>query len=254
MPSPSDALWNEFAAETEEHLDALERLLSDRRGADWTRDEIGALFRYFHSLKGTFLAMGFSNVEALAHRCEDILSIVREGRAPLDRELAKILLRAIDRLKDMREEVIGKQADAKPARDILRELERHYAPAETAEIEAPPAPSQAPLSDDPEMLAIYTGGLAWLNDAMMRESSADFLSAKKAERIAMLDRIAYKKNETPDLAAGIRFFAWTRRMTVDAYYTSAVGIKEVGYMGNRAVAKFEVPQEAIDYAVGRSGL
>ncbi len=60
----------------------------------------------------------------------------------------------------------------------------------------------------------------------------------------MLDRIAYKKNETPELAAGIRFFAWARRMTVDAYYTSAAGIKEVGYMGNKGMTEFKVPQEA----------
>ena len=43
-------------------------------------------------------------------------------------------------------------------------------------------------------------------------------------------------------------------MTVDAYYTSPVGIKEVGYMGNKALKEFTVPQEAIDYAVKRSGL
>jgi two-component system, chemotaxis family, sensor kinase CheA len=153
MPSQLDVLWSEFAAETEEHLDALERLLSDQR-ADWTRNDIGALFRYFHSLKGTFLAMGFSNVEALAHRCEDILSLVREGRSMLDVGLVKILLRSVDRLKDMREEVIAKRKDAKPAADILRELERHDQPQATANV--PPPPADMPLSDDPEMLAIYS--------------------------------------------------------------------------------------------------
>lgn len=109
-------------------------------------------------------------------------------------------------------------------------------------------------SQNPEMTAIYTGGLAWLNEAMKREYSADFLGATADERTGMLDRIAYKKNETPELAAGIKFFAWARRMTVDAYYTSPAGIKEVGYMGNKARSTFSVPQEAIDYAVKRSGL
>ena len=56
----------------------------------------------------------------------------------------------------------------------------------------------------------------------------------------------------PEIAPGIKFFAWLRRMTVDAYYTSAAGIKEVGYMGNRGMKEFKVPQEAIDYAVKRS--
>ena len=109
-------------------------------------------------------------------------------------------------------------------------------------------------SQNGEMAAIYTGGLAWLDQAMKREHSADFLTAKAADRTAMLDKIAYRKNETPESAAGIRFFVWARRMTVDAYYTSAAGIKELGYMGNKGQSQFHVPQEAIDYAVKRSGL
>ena len=157
MSSELDALWNEFAAETEEHLDALERLLSDQRAEHWSRDEIAALFRYFHSLKGTFLAMGFTNVEAVAHRCEDILSLVRDGRTVLDPTLSQVLLRAIDRLKGMREEVIAKRKDAKAASSLLRELERHCATPIATEAEtAPAAAADAPLSEDPEMLAIYS--------------------------------------------------------------------------------------------------
>ncbi len=127
MASELDALWNEFAAETEEQLDALERLLSERPAEGWSRNSISALFRYFHSLKGTFLAMGFANVEAVAHRCEDVLSLVREGKSPLDPPLVQTLLRAVDRLKGMREDVIDTHKDAKPAKDILADLEAHGA-------------------------------------------------------------------------------------------------------------------------------
>jgi two-component system chemotaxis sensor kinase CheA len=157
MSNELDALWTEFAAETEEHLDALERLLSDQRGGDWSRDEIAELFRYFHSLKGTFLAMGFANVEAVAHRCEDILSLVREGRAALDPPLAQVLLRAVDRLKAMREEALTQRKDAQPATDILSELARHCdAHAATTPELLPQAAADTSLSDDPEMLAIYS--------------------------------------------------------------------------------------------------
>lgn len=107
-------------------------------------------------------------------------------------------------------------------------------------------------SQNPEMLWIYTGGITWLDDEMKRQYQMDFLTAKSDQKTALLDQIAYKKNRTPELGPGIKFFDWARRMTVDAYYTSAVGIKEVGYMGNRAVREFKVPQEAIDYAVKRS--
>ena len=83
------------------------------------------------------------------------------------------------------------------------------------------------------MLAIYTGGIAWLDEAMKSHYHADFLTAKAEQKTEMLDKIAYRKNRTAELAPGIKFFDWARRMTVDAYYTSAAGIKEVGYMGNR---------------------
>jgi gluconate 2-dehydrogenase gamma chain len=107
-------------------------------------------------------------------------------------------------------------------------------------------------SQNPEMAAIYTGGLAWLDYYMERTVNATFLEASRADQNALLDQIAYRRNGTPDLAAGIRFFDWARRMTVDAYYTSAAGIEELGYLGNKAVTEFKVPQQAIDYALKRS--
>ena len=58
----------------------------------------------------------------------------------------------------------------------------------------------------------------------------------------------------PNLAPGIRFFDWARRMAVDAYYTSPAGVKELGYLGNRGMTDFKVPQEAVDQAMKRSGL
>jgi gluconate 2-dehydrogenase gamma chain len=107
-------------------------------------------------------------------------------------------------------------------------------------------------SENPQLLAIYTGGIAWLDHAMERRYSANFLSASAEQQTGMLDLIAYRKNESPELGPGIKFFEWARKMVVDAYYTSPIGIKELGYIGNTALSKFEVPQEAIDYALKRS--
>ena len=68
-----------------------------------------------------------------------------------------------------------------------------------------------------------------------------------------LDRIAYRKNETPELAGGIQFFTWVRRMTVDGFYTSRVGMRDV-YLGNSPSATFVVPAESLEYALKRSPL
>jgi gluconate 2-dehydrogenase gamma chain len=107
-------------------------------------------------------------------------------------------------------------------------------------------------SQNPKLLEIYTGGIAWLDQSMRRRYSTDFGSAKPNQQTALLDLIAYRKNESSELGPGILFFDWTRRMVVDAYYTSPAGIKAIGYLGNTSVSKFEVPQEAVDYAVKRS--
>src|SRR5579871_376916 len=103
-------------------------------------------------------------------------------------------------------------------------------------------------SQNSELAAIYTGGIAWLDRTMQRRGSTDFLSATADRQTALLDLIAFGKNWTPELGPGISFFRWARKMVVDAFYTSPTGVKDIGYLGNTFVAKFEIPQEAIDYA------
>jgi hypothetical protein len=100
---------------------------------------------------------------------------------------------------------------------------------------------------------------------MREQYSTDFVGATTAQQTAMLDAlVAAERGEMPDeeeetvsaeesakadLAPGVHFFGWIRRMTVDAYYTSPVGIKDVGYVGNMALSEYTVPQQAIDYAM-----
>ncbi|MDR3698870.1 MAG: gluconate 2-dehydrogenase subunit 3 family protein [Candidatus Sulfopaludibacter sp.] len=106
-----------------------------------------------------------------------------------------------------------------------------------------------------EMKLIYTGGLAWIDEAMKhRYGGKTFLAADPSQQTALLDLIAYRENlrQDPALSPGIDFFAWARKMVADAYYTSPIGIKDLGYMGNTAMTHFSVPREAIDYAVKRS--
>jgi gluconate 2-dehydrogenase gamma chain len=126
---------------------------------------------------------------------------------------------------------------------------------------------------------IFHGGLAWLDAEMRHRYNTTFTAAKPAEQTAMLDLLvaagsyeaerkaeqlvyekssAYKefsdytvKREHP-LAVGASFFDWARKMTVDAFYTSPIGIKDLGYLGNKALSKYEVPKEALEYALKRS--
>jgi hypothetical protein len=87
---------------------------------------------------------------------------------------------------------------------------------------------------------------------MRQNYGADFLRASDAQRTELLDQLAWAKNVTAATGPGVPFWTWTRNMVVDAYYTSPAGIQDIGYMGNRAMASFSVPKEAVDYALKRS--
>ncbi len=109
-------------------------------------------------------------------------------------------------------------------------------------------------SENAQLKEIYTTGLAWLDETMKTRGAVDFVSATPTDQTALLDLIAYRRNASPQLDPGIQFFTWARRMTVDAFYTSAIGIADIDYQGNRPQAAYPAPTEAIAYALKRSGL
>jgi hypothetical protein len=109
------------------------------------------------------------------------------------------------------------------------------------------------LNVNADLKAKYTTGLAWLDTAVAVDGAKDFVGATPAQQTALLDVIAYKKNRTPENAAGIDFFVLARRMTCDGFYTSTVGMRDV-YMGNTPQSAFVVPQAAIDHVMSRSPL
>jgi hypothetical protein len=43
-------------------------------------------------------------------------------------------------------------------------------------------------------------------------------------------------------------------MTVDAFYTSEIGFRDIDYRGNAPMASYPSPVESIEYAVKKAGL
>ncbi len=131
-------------------------------------------------------------------------------------------------------------------------------------------------SQNETLARIYTGGIGWLDARMRQRHNSTFVEAGEQQQTEMLDLLveAQRNSKKPDaqwdrgyarfrdygiekrsdLGAGVRFFDWVRKMSVDAYYTSEIGIKDLGYAGNQALSEYIVPQEAIDHAMSRSPL
>ena len=93
-------------------------------------------------------------------------------------------------------------------------------------------------SDDKKLAADFTGGLAWLDHEMQARHGKPFRECTAGQQTGMLDRIAWREKAPPELGPGVRFFALMRQWTVDAFYSSPEGVKDLGYVGNTAVAEF----------------
>ncbi|MFC7555616.1 Hpt domain-containing protein [Pseudoroseomonas wenyumeiae] len=160
-----EEFWQEYGAESEEHLDTAERLLAQPPGAAG----IAALFRAFHSLKGMSAALGVAGMAQVAHRCEDLLGLARQGRLAITPPVAEGLLAAVDALRGQRATVLQSRADTPPPPGLLRRLE-------ALEGGAPPPPVAAPVlaSAKPSALASLA--------AMLQAEAAGLAAAALARR------------------------------------------------------------------------
>ena len=84
------------------------------------------------------------------------------------------------------------------------------------------------------------GGLMWLDGSCVDRYGHAYLSCSAAHQKEILDLIAYRKNALGDatISQGIEFFAFLRRLTSDAFYSSEIGIKDLQYMGNTFLREF----------------
>lgn len=92
------------------------------------------------------------------------------------------------------------------------------------------------------------GGLMWLNGESTKRFNKAFVDCTNEEQINIVDDIAYPdpENNKPDMAPGRSFFNTMRNLTMTGYYTTKMGIDDLGYVGNRANLWDGVPQEVLD--------
>ena len=69
----------------------------------------------------------------------------------------------------------------------------------------------------------------------------------------MLDLIAYRKNNSPQLGPGIDFFNWDPQHDGGRVLCRAKPAWMM-FHGQRRLGHFSVPAEAVEYALKRSGL
>jgi len=91
------------------------------------------------------------------------------------------------------------------------------------------------------------GGLMWLDAEANKRFNTVFKNCNNQQQLQIVDDIAYPDPEgkKPDMAYGIRFFRLMTNLTLTGYYTSEMGIKDLGYVGNTPNIWDGVPEEVL---------
>lgn len=102
--------------------------------------------------------------------------------------------------------------------------------------------------DYPEFQVTLRGGLMWLDHKSNTEFGMEFKKAEEIRQKELLDLIAYYDAEIPiaEHPLEIQFFNLMRNLTLCGYYTSKIGIEELGYKGNTPNIWDGVPQDVLD--------
>jgi Gluconate 2-dehydrogenase subunit 3 len=114
------------------------------------------------------------------------------------------------------------------------------------------------VKDMPQHQTPMRGGLRWLDMQCLKRYGKTFVDCSQQQQIEMVDDIAYpeiqykdKNNKVkkgkvkPGMEQGVAFFSLMRNLTATGFYTSEMGVKDIGYLGNRPNQWNGVPDDVL---------
>jgi len=213
MPNDEDnEIIHEMVAESAEQLDDI---ADDISTLEKTMDDetINRIFRVFHSIKGNISMVGFSRCSQFAHKAEDVVSLLRDGKLTPDKNVSETLLKSLDTLHALLEDIKEKGDDERDFGEIYGKLEQ---------IEASVSPIAAEPSstvDIPEMERNYKN----------RE--------KEISKEVIVDRALHVKREQSSLRILIAEDNFHSRLLMQEILSSMGSVYAVGN-GEEAVFAF----------------
>lgn len=101
------------------------------------------------------------------------------------------------------------------------------------------------VKDMPDYQVPMRGGLRWIDRESLNRFQKLFKDVEAAQRIQIVDDIAYPAKAKPEMAHGVAFFNTMRDLTCTGFYTSKIGIEDMGYVGNQPNQWNGVPDDVL---------
>lgn len=101
------------------------------------------------------------------------------------------------------------------------------------------------VKDMPSHQIPMRGGLRWLDMQCLKRYEKSFKDCSHEQQIELVDMIAYPDKAKPGMKQGASFFSLMRNLTATGFYTSEIGVKDIGYIGNTSTQWNGVPEDVL---------
>jgi len=111
------------------------------------------------------------------------------------------------------------------------------------------------VKDIPNYKLPMRGGLKWLDIQCLKRYKQVFIECDDQQKTDILDEIAYPLKAKPEMQQGVAFFSLIRNLTASGFFTSEIGVKDIGYLGNRPQPWEGVPADILkQYGFSEEGV
>jgi len=214
-----------FIADATDHLGTIEATLLKLEKSPSDLKLVNDIFRPFHTVKGNAGVLGIASIEEFAHKIETLLDLARSGKHPIGPAEIDLVLKTVDLLKLIIEELPARAA-GKPVtdtsarrRELMARVDELIAgstppPSQKAGFTSPPPPSsnmdsdrdrgRAPVRDEQSTVKVDTKKLDNLVDMVGELVIAQAILAEDPAITGAADdrlsrRLAHVRRITSDL-------------------------------------------------------
>jgi len=101
------------------------------------------------------------------------------------------------------------------------------------------------VHDMPNHQVPLKGGLRWLDMHCLKTYNLSFKDCSNTQQMEVVNAIAFPKKAKPEMVQGVKFFSLMRDLTATGFYTSEMGVKDLGYVGNTPTQWNGVPNDVL---------
>lgn len=190
MSAVSDDITADFIIEAQEILDRLGEQLVSLEQAPQDTEQLNAVFRGYHTLKGGAGFLGVTAMVELCHAAEEALGIARAGQAALQAHHFDAAQQSLDYLQAMLDAVSSGTEPGYAPPELIAQFDMHGGAVAAPAAAAAPAAGGSDLITDDEFEALLDqlhGGNAPTAVAPARKADDGLISEDEFE--ALLDQL-----------------------------------------------------------------